>query len=122
MNAKKPPDYVELLRRQLGSVKTVTASEAKNQFGQVLDAALTEGPVVITKHDAPKAVLLSMKELQAITEYKSTARRLDALSVKLEEMYAEMQTPRHKAAVRALFDATPEELGAAAVEAARKKR
>ena len=36
---------------------TVAASEAKNKFGQVLDSALRDGAVVITKHDTPKAVL-----------------------------------------------------------------
>ena len=33
---------------------TVAASEAKNQFGQVLETALRDGAVVITKHDTPK--------------------------------------------------------------------
>jgi len=40
----------------------VTATEAKNKFGRLLEKAMQGGVVVITKHDAPKAVLISMDE------------------------------------------------------------
>jgi prevent-host-death family protein len=42
-------------------VKTMTAANAKNRFGQLLDAAQRE-PVVITKNDRPVGVLLSMQD------------------------------------------------------------
>lgn len=40
---------------------------AKNEFGRVLDLAEKNGAVVITKHDAPRAVLLSIDEYNALT-------------------------------------------------------
>jgi antitoxin Phd len=73
--------------------------------------------VVITKHNAPRAVLLSYPEFEALTASATPA--LDDLSDRFDELLASMQTPQAKAGVAAAFDATPEELGAAAVKAAR---
>lgn len=44
---------------------TVTASDAKNQLGQVLEKALVE-PVVITKSGRKIAVILSAKEYERL--------------------------------------------------------
>ena len=61
----------------------VAASEAKNQFGQVLESALRDGGVVITKHDMPKAILLSIEELEAI----AARGRLDTLAREFDAKY-----------------------------------
>ena len=79
-----------------------------------------DGAVLIAKHDAPKAVLLSYAEFEALT--KSATPVLDDLSERFDELLAGMQTPEAKAAVAAAFNATPQELGAAAVKAARTTR
>ena len=99
------------------SYKTVTASEAKNQFGQVLESALHEGAVVITKHDAPKAILLSIEEFEAI----ASRGRLDTLAREFDAKYVRMQQPGFDRALRNAFGASPKQLGAAAVKAARKR-
>ncbi len=112
-------DYVKRLRAQVGTVTTVTASDAKNQFGQVLDSALRGGAVVITKHDTPKAILISIEEFEAMTMPR---QKLDALTNEFDAMYARMQMPEARAATTKLFAATPAALGAAAVKAARRKR
>jgi prevent-host-death family protein len=96
---------------------TVAASEAKNQFGQVLESALRDGAVVITKHDAPKAILMSIEELQAI----AARSRLDTLADEFDAKYVQMQKPGFAKAMDRAFAATPKQLGAAAVKAARKK-
>jgi antitoxin Phd len=96
---------------------TVAASEAKNQFGQVLESALRDGAVVITKHDAPKAILMSIEELQAI----AARSRLDTLADEFDAKYVQMQKPGFGKAMDRAFAATPKQLGAAAVKAARKK-
>ena len=44
---------------------SVSATAAKNQFGQVLEAALT-GPVTITKTGRKVAVLLSWREYERL--------------------------------------------------------
>jgi antitoxin Phd len=96
---------------------TVSASEAKNQFGQVLEAALRDGAVVITKHDTPKAILLSIEELEAI----AARSRLDSLAREFDAKYARMQQPGFDKALAGAFAASPKQLGAAAVKAARKR-
>src|SRR6266850_2947429 len=95
---------------------TVAASEAKNQFGQVLESALRDGAVVITKHDTPKAILLSIEELESITAH----RRLDTLAREFDAKYARMQQPGFAKAMKTAFAASPKQLGATAVKAARK--
>lgn len=102
---------------KLVDVPVVTASRLKNEFGTVFEEAALNGAVVITKHATPRAVLLSYYEFEALTASATPA--LDDLSERFDKLLATMQTPQAKAAVAAAFDATPEELGAAAVKAAR---
>jgi antitoxin Phd len=98
-------------------VPTVAASRLKNEFGKVFEQATLDGAVLITKHDVPKAVLLSYAEFEALI--KSATPVLDDLSERFDDLLATMQTPEAKAGVAAAFNATPQELGAAAVKAAR---
>lgn len=105
---------------KLVDVPTVTASRLKNEFGTVFEQAAITGAVVITKHNTPKAVLLSYAEFEALIAPAIPA--LDDLNERFDELLATMQTPEAKAGVAAAFDATPEELGAAAVTAARTAR
>jgi prevent-host-death family protein len=102
---------------KLVDVPAVSASRLKNEFGTVFEQAALNGAVVITRHDIPRAVLLSYAEFEALTASATPA--LDDLSERFDKMLATMQTPEAKAGVAAAFDATPEELGAAAVKAAR---
>jgi prevent-host-death family protein len=44
-------------------MKTMTAAQAKNSFGQFLDHAQRE-PVLVTKQNRPVGVFLSMKDLE----------------------------------------------------------
>jgi hypothetical protein len=47
-------------------MSTWTASKAKTQFNQLLQASLTEGPQVITVYGKEKAVLVCIREWQAL--------------------------------------------------------
>lgn len=102
---------------KLVDVPMVAASRLKNEFGGVFEQVALSGAVAITKHGTPRAVLLSYAEFQALTASATPA--LDELSGRFDKLLAAMQTPEAKAGVAAAFDATPEELGAAAVKAAR---
>ncbi len=102
------------------AASSFTATDAKNEFGRVLDAAIAEGAVVITKHEAPKAVLLSLDEYEALAGRQEP--KLDELRAEFDAMYQRMQTPEAGRAMRAAFDATPEEMGRAAVVATARKR
>jgi prevent-host-death family protein len=44
-------------------MKTITAAEAKNQFGKFLDMAQRE-PVVVSKNGRPVGVFLSMQDIE----------------------------------------------------------
>ena len=98
---------------------SVTATDAKKQFGRILELVLRGGAVVITKHDAPKAIVLSMDEFDALTRGAET--RLDSLTAGFDAMLARMQTQKARAGMTAAFGASPKELGRAAVAAARKR-
>jgi antitoxin Phd len=105
---------------ELVDVPVVAATRFKNEFGAIFERAALGGAVAITKHNTPKAVLLSYAEFQALT--KSGAPELDELTEDFDTLLERMQSPRARAAVASAFDATPEELGRAAVRAARPRR
>jgi antitoxin Phd len=104
----------------LVDVPSVPATRFKNEFGAIFEQAALGGAVAITKHNTPKAVLLSYAEFQALT--RSSSPVLDELDDEFDALLAGMQTPSARAGLAAAFDATPEELGRAAVKTARPKR
>jgi antitoxin Phd len=65
-------------------------------------------------------VLLSYAEFEALT--KASMPALDDLSDQFDQLLESMQTPPAKSAMATAFDAAPEQLGRAAVKAARAKR
>ena len=67
----------------------VTATEAKNKFGLLLEKAMQGGVVVITKHDAPKAVLISMDEYTALASAPES--RINTLSAEFDSLLMRMQ-------------------------------
>lgn len=104
----------------LVDVPSVPATRFKNEFGAIFEQAAATGAVAITKHNTPKAVLLSYAEFQALT--RSSSPVLDELDDEFDALLAGMQTARAKAGVAAAFDASPDDLGRAAVKAARPRR
>ena len=104
---------------RFGAASTVTATNAKNEFGRVLEKVIQGGIVVITKHDEPKAVLISVREFNTITN--AGRIKLDTLSGEFDALLARMQTPAARAGMKGAFDASPKQLGKAAVESARKR-
>ena len=96
-----------------------TSTVAKNEFGRILEIALRGRVVVITKHDTPKAVLISLDDFNALT--RPAEKTLDTLSGEFDALLARMQGPKPRVAMKAAFDAPPKDLGRAAVAAARKR-
>ena len=99
----------------------VTATEAKNKFGRLLEKAMQGGVVVITKHDAPKAVLISMDEYTALASAPES--RINSLSAEFDSRLMRMQRPGARNAMKSAFHASPKQIGKAAVinVAARKR-
>lgn len=100
-------------------IESFTSTEAKNCFGTMLDKARRGDVVTITRHDKPSAVLLSVEAYEALLAQR--ADPLAALRTAFDQRLAQMGTPQAKVGVRALFAATPKDLGRAAVKGARKR-
>lgn len=116
------PNRVATFRNSRGETlqpSSVTASEAKSEFGRVLDVAIQGGAVVITKHDAPKAVLISVETFNALSS--ATEARLDTLNREFDALLARMQSPKARRGMKAAFAASGQQLGKAAVAATRKR-
>lgn len=60
-------------------MKYITAKDAKNQFGQLLDMARVE-PVLVSKHGRPAAVVIAFEEYERLEELERTywAARADS--------------------------------------------
>jgi len=104
----------------LVDIPSVAATKVKNEFGAVLERAVAGGAVAITRHDAPKAVLLSFVEFAALV--KARTESLDDLHDEFDELLARMQAPAAKKGAAAAFEASPTVLGRAALTAAGKPR
>jgi prevent-host-death family protein len=97
-----------------------TATEAKNRFGQILDAVSHGGAALVTNRKRPRAVILAYDDYLRLVE--EGARRLDLLTAEFEALYASQQTPAAAAGMKRAFAATPKRMGKVAVAAARKAR
>ena len=104
---------------ELVEMPEIAATHAKNTFGELLDRVAASGAVAITRHDTPKAVLLSYEEFESLSSARSET--LEALSTKFEGLLERMQTPAARKGMEAAFNATPAELGQAAAKAARRR-
>ena len=96
-----------------------SATDAKNEFGQMLEMVNAGRAVVITKHDTPKAVMVSYDEFKALSE--RGVRQLTSLKAEFDELLSSMQTPKARAGITAAFEASPTQLGHAAVSAMRRR-
>ena len=100
-------------------VKAFSATTAKNAFGTVLEKALADGMVLITRHDTARAVLLSVEEYQALLA--RVPDPLQALGAEFDSLVTSMRKPKARMAGRVLFKATGTDLGKAAVAGAHKR-
>jgi hypothetical protein len=64
-------------------------------------------------------VLLSVDEFNKLAG--AAERKLDALSGEFDALLSRMQTPEARTGMKAAFEASPKQLGRAAVAAARKR-
>jgi antitoxin Phd len=103
---------------ELIDVPSVAATRLKNEFGTVLEQAVRGGAVAITKHETPKAVLISYDEFQALV--KARAHDLSDLRSEYDTLLARMQTPKARKGMEAAFNASAAELGRAAAKTARQ--
>ncbi|TAX74717.1 type II toxin-antitoxin system Phd/YefM family antitoxin [Rhizobium leguminosarum] len=61
-------------------MKSMSAKDAKNAFGLLLDTARAE-PVTVEKHGRPVVVVLSIEEFERLIRHQNTERCSDTKSV-----------------------------------------
>jgi antitoxin Phd len=120
-DTKRPGAIVGFRNRRGEQVtpSSVPATVAKNAFARLLDTAVQGGAVLITKHDLPRAVLVSVEDFTALVQAQEQA--LDTLTEEFDAMLTRMQRPGAGSKMHAAFSATPRQVGRAAVAAARKR-
>ena len=106
------------ITRSAATTQSVPATSAKNGFASVLGTAVKDGAVVITKHDSPQAVLVSIDRMSELLAKHEP--NLKALTQEFDEMVARMRTTKGRAAARSLFAVPSEAFGEAAVAGGKK--
>ncbi len=94
----------------------VSASDAKNGFGRILERVAREGGVTITRRHEPVAVVIPVETYRRLAA--AEAGSLETLSAEFDALLARMQAPGVGEAMERAFEMLPEELGRAAVDAA----
>jgi antitoxin Phd len=105
---------------ELVDLTQVPATRFKNELAAMFEQAALGRPVAITRHDTPKAVLISYDEFRALMAARSPS--LGALEAEFDALLEGMQSPAFRKALAAAFDAAPEVVGRAAVKAATPRR
>jgi prevent-host-death family protein len=114
------PDARARTRARTATLMAIPSTEAQNEFGRVLDLAAADQDIAITRHNVVRAVLVSAARYRELIGREAAG--LDDLASRFDELYASMQTgPVREATARAVR-AAPEEMGRAAVTAARRAR
>jgi antitoxin Phd len=106
---------------RVAEMPTISATELKNATADVFEQVAARRAVAITRHDKPRAVLLSVEQYEALTGQQNPDW-LEKLHEEYRGMLDRMQGPEQRAASAHAFNATPEELGEAAVWAAQQKK
>jgi prevent-host-death family protein len=105
---------------RVAEMPTISATELKNATADVFEQVASRRAVAITRHEKPRAVLLSVEQYEALTGQQNPDW-LEKLHEEYRGLLDRMQGPEQRAAAERAFNATPEELGEAAVWAAQKK-
>jgi prevent-host-death family protein len=106
---------------RLAEMPTISATELKNATADVFEQVAARRAVAITRHDKPRAVLLSIDQYEALTAPHNPPW-LEKLHEEYGGLLDRMQGPEQRAAAERAFNATPEELGEAAISAARRNK
>lgn len=104
----------------ISQLPSVSATDIKNAFASVWDRMIAEGAIAITRHEKPKAVLVSVERFEELV--RSGRPALDQLTEEFDALLAGMQSAKAKRGLAKAFKAEPAELGRTAVSAARKRK
>jgi len=105
------------LERLVSELSTVSATRLVAGMQKVTSAVLSEGAVVVTRHDEPTMVLMSIDRYLKLKQ--AAEPDLEGLTRRFDDMFARMQAPRAAESMADALAMTPAELGQAAVLAAK---
>jgi len=106
------------LARLVHQLPTLSATKLVAGMQKATRAVMAQGAVVITRHDEPTMVLMSVERY---LELEQAARPdLDALSSRFDDMLARMQGEQAGRAMAGAFAMSEQELSDAALRAARR--
>ena len=102
---------------------TVNATQAKNQFGEILRRVRGASPVFIEKHGTPLAVVMDVASYEALIHRTRDAQQiqLDALRSEFEAMCARMQESPSRRAIERLSTVSDDELNSVAIRNAKRR-
>jgi prevent-host-death family protein len=103
-------------RGDLVEVESVPATRLKNEPGALIERVVSGGAIAITRHDRPSAVLISYEDFRRLAEGREPG--LGALGAEFDRLLASMQSGASRKALVSAFEASPAELGEAAVREA----
>lgn len=106
----------EALDRLTHSMPTVSATRLVAGMQKIARTVMTQGAVVITRHDEPTMVLMSVDRYLQLEQ--AAEPDLRALTQQFDDMYARMQGDEAAQRMAEAFAMSPEELGEAALRAA----
>jgi prevent-host-death family protein len=104
----------------ISGLSSVTATEIKNSFASVWDRMNAEGAVAITRHEKPRAVLVTVERFEELVRAGHPA--LEQLTEEFDTLLAGMQTTKARRGMAAAFKASPSQLSRTAATAARKRK
>ena len=104
---------------RISEMPVISATELKNATADVFEQVAARRAVAITRHDKPRAVLLSVEQYEALAGQRPDW--LEDLCKKYLGVLESMQGPVQRASAERAFNATPEELADAAVWAAQRR-
>lgn len=96
----------------------VTATDAQNEFGRILDQAGRDQDIVITRHNVARAVLVSINRYREMRG--AGGAMLNSLTDEFDALFARMQEPSVREGTMRGIKATPAEMGESAHAAARR--
>ena len=105
---------------RIAEMPAISATELKNATADDFEQVAARRAVAITRHDKPGAVLLSVEQYEAMTGQQNPVW-LEKLHEEYRGLLDCMQRPEQRTAAERAFNATPEELGEAALWAAQQK-
>ena len=114
----KMSNFSEPIRDLEGRPALAVSAAGAKSIGQVLEATERGNVIAITRYGRVRAVLVPVDQYRRLTDREPDLGELDR---EFADMLSAMQSRRSRAAVDAVFEAAPAELGRAAATAARRR-